>query len=224
MIKAENEFSSNADSGVLFDGSNVPGLTSTGANCNVGFTLTQPSTGAYSKKAIVSEFRFFMDFFTNKALYAGVLQLQGSNDAFAAETVTLVTVGEEIHEGWNSFSLTGAAYSSYRIFNPTAGGCNAIGELNFFGQVAFVFPTTATCDVKVLDVASQTEFDITQTVEYQLGLTSYVESIVPRFGSVEGGTAVTITTTSLGTTNVADVTVTIDGIDCPIDSLLSTQI
>jgi len=51
-----------------------------------------------------------------------------------------------------------------------------------------------------------------------------VKSISPRFGSVEGGTALTLTTTNLGTSTVADVSVKIDGVTCAITSLSSTEI
>jgi len=165
-IMIENEFASLASlKGVLFDGNNVPGLSSSGSNCAVGFKLTQPTAATYSKIAMVSEFRFFMDYFTNKALYAGTLKFQGSNDGFVNNINTLVTVGEEIHEGWNSYDLSNVAFSSFRIFNPTNNGCDAIGEIKLFGQVVLDFGAgPSSCDVKIVDVTSNAQFAVTQTI------------------------------------------------------------
>ena len=129
LLTPRNDFASLASmEGVLFDGLNVPGMLGTSNNCFVGVKYDA------GKKGILSEVRFFMDYFAdNFARYNGNLKFQGSNDDFTAEIIDIVTVGNEIHEGWNSYSLMKPNYSSYRLFNVEENGCNGIGELKFYG-------------------------------------------------------------------------------------------
>ena len=121
-----DEFASDAGlEGTLFDGENVPGLSNSGANSFIGKDFGS------NNKGIVEEVRFFMDYFSDKSVLAGNLKLQGSLDDFSSSIVDLVIVGEEIHEGWNSYDLdpSVAQFNSYRLFNAEAGGLNDIGEL-----------------------------------------------------------------------------------------------
>ena len=111
--------------GIVFDGVNLPGLEDSGANCFVGFSVTSSGALTYTKKANISAFRFFMDYFSNRAVYTDTLELQGSNDDFGSDINTLATVGSELHEGWNSYDLPSlASYSAYRLFNSQNNGCN----------------------------------------------------------------------------------------------------
>ena len=83
LIQPEVEIASDASlKGILFDGETLPGLKSTSENCFVGFSLTHLATASYRKKAIVDEFRFFMDYFQDRSRYADKLLFQGSNDDF----------------------------------------------------------------------------------------------------------------------------------------------
>ena len=104
----------------------MPGLEESGENCFVGFSVGPPAgVLTYTKKANVDSFRFFMDYFSGSAVYADTLELQGSNDEFVSDINTLETIGEEIHEGWNSYDLKPlASYSSYRLFNSKENGCD----------------------------------------------------------------------------------------------------
>ena len=131
LLPAENEIASDDSyKGVLFNGENLPGIQGTTANCYIGNTFSNDQIG------VLDEFRFFMDFFKDKSKYAGTLVFQGSNDGFITDINDLQTVYEELHEGFNTyeFEYTKPAYKSYRLFNPTAGGCDQIGELKLFGQ------------------------------------------------------------------------------------------
>ena len=97
-----------------------------------------------------------MDYFSNRSQYASTLELQGSNDDFVSEIVTLKTIGEEIHEGWNNYELPSiATYSAYRLFNSQNKGCDDIGELKLYGQTVFEFNGgAATCVVELINMES----------------------------------------------------------------------
>ena len=62
-----------------------------------------------------------------------------------------------------------------------------------------------------------------QKVEYRGDQSSIITSITPRYGSVEGGTDIVIAGEGFSTT-ATDVTVTIDGIDCPVSESTLTEI
>jgi len=61
---------------------------------------------------------------------------------------------------------------------------------------------------------------VTYSNTYTPALTAST-GISPRFGSVEGGTTVTFSGSNFGNT-VGDVTVTIDGIDCAVQTVTNT--
>jgi hypothetical protein len=61
------------------------------------------------------------------------------------------------------------------------------------------------------------------TVTYDGSLSSKLTLITPRYGTVTGGETISFQGTGF-TTNAADVTVTIDGIDCSVTSSSATEI
>ena len=97
-----------------------------------------------------------MEAYESKSVYNGNLKLQGSNDG---ESYTdILTVGHEIHEGWNYYKLEEELaasdyppqYREYRLFNAENDGCDMIGEVTFIGQKAFDDTTvSAQCDIVV---------------------------------------------------------------------------
>jgi hypothetical protein len=68
-----------------------------------------------------------MDYFSNKSVYSGKLKLQASNVGFDNEIdiTTIFTVEDELHEGWNYYTLKeifGDSYvlpkfNKYRLYN-----------------------------------------------------------------------------------------------------------
>lgn len=120
-------------------------MDNTGVSCWVKFTY--PS----GYKGDAEMFKFFMDYFPDSSLYDGHLHFQGSNDDFIADINTLVTVGIDIHEGWNYFDLTDSnginpKYQAYRLYNAQNGGCDKIGEIEVFGsEVIDSTSTVETC-------------------------------------------------------------------------------
>lgn len=115
----------------------------------------------------------------------------------------------------------------YRLFNDQSNGCDKIGEVTFLGTQAFATDVdTHTCSV-VVSGDDFDEQDLTAnggaSVTYQIDLTPYIESISPRFGTVEGGTLVTFTGNNFST-STSDYTILIDDIECDIESATATQI
>ena len=110
----------------------------------------------HMKTGILEEVRFFMDIF-NKNVIIDKLEFQGSNDDFLSDVVTIFTVGDEVHEGWNSYEVDKPKFSSYRLHNAEVNGCNNIGELQLLGkEVIDDENSELQCDVEILDVASDT--------------------------------------------------------------------
>jgi len=88
---------------LAFDGKNLPSLSSTGSNCYVGIEFESDSSTSFVGK--LTELKFYMGHFTNKAVYKGNLKFQGSSDGFVADINDILTVDEELHEGWMYYKL-----------------------------------------------------------------------------------------------------------------------
>ena len=149
LLEPRSPFASPAGLAVAaFDGANVPGATATGANCFVGVAYDAGKAG------ILDEVRFFMDYFGDAYdRYDGQLKFQGSDDGFASDIVDIVTVGAEIHEGWNSYEVNQVKFSSYRLFNAAGAGCDGIGELKLYGKEVYDNADSAVlCTVELYDL------------------------------------------------------------------------
>ena len=144
----------------------------------------------------------------------------------------IFTVGNEVHEGWNTYDYTESPlkYRYYTINGDIPGACN-IGEVVLLGVEAIdstsdeyscspylVFPG----DDGLLgtDDDSRTEFT-SGSVNYKASLTSVIDSITPRYGSVLGGTIVTFTGSNLPNSGL---TIEIDEVECTIISSSSDAI
>ena len=64
---------------------------------------------------------------------------------------------------------------------------------------------------------------IAQKIVYDLSQTTYVNNIEPKYGSVEGGTEITITGSTFYT-SISEVIVLIDGINCDVTSVDTNEI
>ena len=127
LLEVRNPFASDQHFiDTIFDGLNVPGIS-------VGSGIINNYVGIKfddEKKGILDEIRFFMDYFNgNYERYNGKLKFQGSNDDFVSEIEDIVIVGNEVHEGWNSYPLEKPDFKSYRLFHASKYGLNNIGEL-----------------------------------------------------------------------------------------------
>jgi len=110
----------------------------------------------------------------------------------------LYTFGEEIHEGWNYINYrentTKPAFNSYRFYGKVKDSCR-MTEFRLTGveAIADTKPThTCTPVIKIgsTNLATTTVFS---PVTYSSTFTPLLKSISPRFGSVLGGTVVSLT-------------------------------
>jgi len=89
-----------------------------------------------------------------------------------------------------------------------------VGELVLTGVEAIDSSSSSqTCTPKL--VVDGTELTLPATVTYQGSSTPKLESIEPRYGSVEGNTLVTFTGTGFSTL-MADVAIIIDEVECDV--------
>ena len=86
-----------------------------------------------------------------------------------------------------------------------------------FSTLSVVANTDKQCDIVI---KGPTDVTLANAVNYAHTKTSTVTNVSPAFGSSIGGTTVTITGTNFGSA----LTVTIDGIDCPVSSNTATTI
>lgn len=77
--------------------------------------------------------------------------------------------------------------------------------------------TDKQCDVVI---KGPTDVTLSNAINYSHSKTSTVTNVSPLFGPSIGGTTITITGTNFG----SSVTVTIDGINCPVSASTSTTI
>jgi len=216
---------------LAFDGKNLPSLSSTEANCYIGMEFESDSTTSFVGK--LEELRFYMDHFVEKALYKNNLKFQGSSDGFVSDINDILTVGEELHEGWMYYKLSNTdldidirepKYQSYRLFNTQSYGCDKLGEIHIIGQ-KIIDGSGSTQDCAV--VVSGTDFTTTTAgstvVTYSISETPFITSLSPRWGTVEGGTSVTFTGQGF-TTTAGDYSILIDDVPCTGISATSTTV
>ena len=105
VILGEVISSSDSFAELAFDSRNLPTASSTGADCYIGTMFPGDSSGYMI--GVLEEVKFFIDYFSDKSVYNGFLKLQGSNLGFDNEddVTTILTVGAELHEGWNYYNL-----------------------------------------------------------------------------------------------------------------------
>lgn len=176
--------------------------------------------------AILDEAKIFIGFLTDKAPYVDQLSFQGSNDDWASWE-DLHLFGEELHEGWNyiDYRDDGAekpAYNSYRFYGTAQGACR-ITEFKLHGVEAIDDESDSySCTPKILIGDAQLSTSVAlEDISYTASTTAKLTAITPRFGSVLGGTTVTLTGENfIGSA----VYVHFDNRECIVESYSSTEI
>lgn len=100
---------------LAFNDRSLPSIQGSKANCYVGVKFHK------GYKGVLQEMSFFLDYFDVNKINNS-LKFQGSNDGFVAETVDLLTMTEDVHEGWNYFDMKDLTdgipkYGAYRLHN-----------------------------------------------------------------------------------------------------------
>ncbi|EAR87205.2 IPT/TIG domain protein (macronuclear) [Tetrahymena thermophila SB210] len=163
---------------------------------------------------------------TDASLFFGTV-FQGSVDG--TNWVTLLTIGTDFHLGKNMYlidtlvsnvqqtqkkNLQGA-YTQFRLFDQSGlSNCQMV-EIQLFGwkrSAVVESGTTLACPVSV-SVNGSPIFSLANNVIYDQQITYIVQSITPSYGSISGGTLVTISLDRAPDSS-AKISVFIDGIIC----------
>ena len=145
--------------------------------------------------------------------YNNNFKLQGSNDGWAT-SVDLHIFNGDIHEGWNyvTFSENRPEYSSYRFFGNAVKQWQ-VTEFSFYGVETINTDSDSFECVPVMEVSGQKLDGFTlNSVTYSDSMTPVITDISPRFGSVRGGTIVTLTGDNL----IGEASVLFDNRSCEI--------
>lgn len=143
---------------------------------------------------MLSEAKFFINDLQNNKPFVDKLTMQGSNDS-GKTWIDLWAINADVNEGWNSKVWEGdqqPAYNSYRFEGKAKGSCR-ISEIKFVGvEVVSNNDASFKCEA-ILNLGQ--EVTKLSEVTYDTMKTPVLTSISPRFGSVKGGTLVTLTGT-----------------------------
>lgn len=128
----------------------------------------------------------------------------------------------DVHSGWNAWKNTNGnsyQYQYIRFRHTSLSGCQ-LAELKVVGIKYSTITVNAGVN-KICDVLVKTGNKLlSNIVTYSHTATAVVTGISPQFGPSIGGDVIYINGTGFGTT----VSVTIDGINCPIINKTSTDI
>ena len=127
-------------------------------------------------------------------------------------------------EGWNYYNWdenNKPGFTLYRFYGNQTNSCE-IGEIQLRGVKTITNnDPTYTCDTKV--VVDSVETLLTTQIVYSGTLTPELMSIVPRFGTITGGTLVTFTGIDFSA-NTADYTILIDKVACVATAATTTSV
>lgn len=174
--------------------------------------------------AILDEAKVFIGFLLDKKPYVDKLSFQGSNDHFATWE-ELHIFGEEIHEGWNYIDYRDdgdekPAFNSYRFFGSGVGACK-VTEFRLHGVQAIADESDShECAAQI--VLGETTLDAAlEPVLYSAASTPKLTNMSPRYGSVLGGTTVTLTGENFDGNSAS---VLFDNRVCTVTSISATEI
>jgi len=194
----------------------------TAQTCEIGAGFKADHVG------MLSQMKYFMGDITDITLYKDKLKFQGSNDNSTGTTWTDLHIADDnIHEGWNyvDFNETGTLpkYRFYRMYSSTSNGC-LVNEIKFTGVETVDNSDSAySCNVQVSLGNGTSITNLAHNVTYSNTLTSRLDSISPRYGSVTGGTVVTFTGVNFNT-DTSVYNITIDGVNCPVSAATTTSV
>ncbi|KAL4484574.1 hypothetical protein ABPG74_019751 [Tetrahymena malaccensis] len=195
--------------------------SSSASSCYCGFNFGS------STQVVLSKFQLYprSQGVTDASAFFGT-QFQASVDGI--NWVTLLTVGSDFHLGKNMYLIDTlvttnpsktndlkAAYQQFRLFDSTGQSQCQLVEIQLFGWkqgTQVENGNTLSCPVQV-QVNGSPAFSLNNNVVYDQTKTFIVNSISPNYGSINGGTQISISldrAPASGSTAV----VTIDGVTC----------
>jgi hypothetical protein len=153
--------------------------------------------------------------------FANKLKFQTSSDGstWADEFI----VDSNIHEGWNEYiPATALEYQYYRFFSTTKYAWQ-IGEIELIGNIVEISNAVSKeCTISLKDSATQQQ-DFGTTITYKDTATPVVTQISPRYVSYKGGEDITFTGSNFSTVT-SEIKISLNGIDCPIQTATATEI
>lgn len=210
--------SDDAANAIAFDDDLTQKFEPPSNECHIGVEFKEFHVG------LLSEVKYLYVTIPNKNNVANKAVFEGSMDGVTY--TELFAVEDNVREGWNYKTLsTPSEYYQYRFyrFKGTHREACQFGEIKFKG-VETINDNNAdyNCPANVV-IDGEVAQTYDAAVEFKSTLTPTLTSISPKYGTVAGGTSVTFTGTGFSSTP-SDVTVTIDGVDCPVSSSTSTSI
>lgn len=149
-------------------------------------------------------------------------KFEGSNDSTTWTTLFTIDT-KQVHSGWNYWAKAAGSIVQYQYirFSHTNVSSCQLADIQLYGIIYSTLPVVAGTDKQCdIVIKGATDVVLANAVTYSHSTTSTVSGVSPTFGSSIGGTALTITGTNFGSV----LSVTIDGIDCPITAFTSTTI
>jgi hypothetical protein len=149
--------------------------------------------------------------------------IEGANNFTTGPWHTLLSLDALPQVGWNEYQVSDDnrlhrfRYIRYRNVQPTQ--CR-VGELRFYGHTTS-YEDSGRCSVDVL--VNEASVSSSQDVHFDNSSTPQLTSLSPTMGTTAGGVTLTITGTGFGS-STDDVSVTLDGIDCPISTVSDSSI
>jgi hypothetical protein len=214
---------------------------------NVETTFTSCALGidyGAASKVVVYRVRNYPVFHKTAAMVGG--SWHGSNDP--ASGWVLLTTLTRVDEGWNDVDLLNSAAApewrdpgnatAYRYVRFSfAMGAECVGmELDVVGTlVAAASDGVCAMNVTVAAAANATVFtgrsvpttvsaDPSLAVHYDLASTPFIVSVSPNNGTALGGTLVTLTGSGFPASATQDVTVSLNGVPCAVQSTSATAV
>jgi hypothetical protein len=147
------------------------------------------------------------------------LKFQGSDTGI--KYTDIITVGKEIHEGWNYYPYPAdkKEFRYYRFYGNGPGSCN-IGEVGFRGVEVIDDPKTSHVCTASLTI-DKIPKELSGVVTYTSSMTSLLTSITPRYGKVQGGEEITFNGKYFNDIPSA-YSIIIDGIPCIVSAASTT--
>ena len=137
----------------------------------------------------------------------------------------IAEIDDEVTENWNNFRPDASEEWKFKYLRFKGGvrDCS-LAELEVLGyrfkSISGFNTASHSCNVEIMSAGITMDPIQNNIVTYKASETPSVTSISPNMGTTAGGTSITIT----GTNFNSDSTVTIDGVNCPTDSVSATQI
>jgi len=127
-----------------------------------------------------------------------------------------------VHEGWNYMRFDDdeqPKYRFYRFSGAKKGSC-IINEIKFNGIETMETEDDDISCTADLFLAGVKSTDLTYSVDYKKSLTPLISEVSPKYGTVVGGTTLTIKGTGFPT-DPSKAKVTIDGFDCVVGKVIT---